>query len=184
MPVSEATYEQLSLEDPKSFWELVCGHLRVKPAMAVEHEDTMRILAGILERQLDATVFGVGMNSPHLRISTGEFFIPDVCVIPRSIVSRRRAEQPRRFEVDDEPMPLVVEVWSPSTGTHDVEDKLREYQRRGDREIWRIHPYERTLTAWRRQPDGSYNTAVIKQGIVQPVALPDLSFEIESLFAG
>jgi len=23
-------------------------------------------------------------------------------------------------------------------------------------EIWRIHPDERTLTSWQRQPDGSY----------------------------
>ena len=60
------------------------------------------------------------------------------------------------LEVYDQPLPLVVEVWSRSTGDYDVEEKLAVYQQRGDLEIWRIHPYERTLTAWRRLPDGSY----------------------------
>ncbi len=35
-------------------------------------------------------------------------------------------------------------------GRVDVESKLPDYRRRGDLEVWRIHPYERTLTAWRR----------------------------------
>ena len=79
-------------------------------------------------------------------------------------------------------MPLVVEVWSPSTGDYDVEEKLREYQRRGDLEIWRIHPYERTLTRWQRQPDGSYQESLIRTGSVHPAALPAVSIELDSLF--
>jgi Uma2 family endonuclease len=54
------------------------------------------------------------------------------------------------LEIYDEPLPLVAEVWSPSTGGYDVLAKLPEYRRRGDTEIWLLHPYERTLTAWRR----------------------------------
>ena len=49
----------------------------------------------------------------------------------------------RSLEVYEGPLPLVVEVWSASTGNYDVESKLLEYQRRGDLEIWRLHPYER-----------------------------------------
>jgi Uma2 family endonuclease len=44
------------------------------------------------------------------------------------------------LELYVEPLPLVVEVWSPSTGQYDVDEKLPEYQRRGDLEIWRFHP--------------------------------------------
>ena len=80
-------------------------------------------------------------------------------------------------------MPLVVEVWSPSTGDYDVETKLQEYQRRGDLEIWRIHPYEQTLTAWRRQPDGSYTETLYRGGRVQPVALPNVTIDLDDLFA-
>jgi Uma2 family endonuclease len=79
-------------------------------------------------------------------------------------------------------MQLVVEVWSPSTGDYDVEEKLHEYQRRGDLEIWRIHPYERILTAWRRQPEGTYEELVQHDGSVEPVALPSVKIELQRLF--
>ena len=77
---------------------------------------------------------------------------------------------------------LVVEIWSPSTGTYDVDTKLSEYQQRGDLEVWRIHPYERTLTAWRRQPDGSYAMTLYDGGAIQPAALPSVTIEIDRLF--
>lgn len=63
-----------------------------------------------------------------------------------------------------------------------MEEKLREYQRRGDTEIWRIHPYERTLTAWCRQPDGTYTETVQRSGTVQPAALPGVGIELDRLF--
>jgi Uma2 family endonuclease len=87
-----------------------------------------------------------------------------------------------KLAIFSEPLPLVVEVWSPSTGGYDVDAKLPIYQRRGDLEIWRIHPFERTLTAWRRQPDGSYEETIYRGGIVEPVALPGVSIDLEALF--
>jgi Uma2 family endonuclease len=78
----------------------------------------------------------------------------------------------------------VVEVWSPTTGNYDLETKLGEYQRRGDREIWLIHPYDRTLTTWRRQPDGSYAESHHDHGgTVQPTALPGVTIDLDALFA-
>ncbi|MGI8551566.1 MAG: Uma2 family endonuclease [Dehalococcoidia bacterium] len=182
MPVSEATYERVALEDPEGHWELVFGRLRSKPGMTLEHNEVMRILARLLSSQLDAGEYSVDAAATRLRISTGTYYVPDVCVIPRAVLLRRRQDMPRRLEVYSEPMPLVVEVWSPSTGEYDVETKLREYQCRGDLEIWRIHPYERTLTAWRRRPDGSYSETLYQGGAVQPVALPDVTIELERLF--
>jgi Uma2 family endonuclease len=76
-----------------------------------------------------------------------------------------------------------VEIWPRSTGDYDVEEKLPEYQRRGDLEIWRLHPYERTLTAWRRQPDGSYTETIYTGGVVHPVALPGVAIDLDALFA-
>ena len=86
------------------------------------------------------------------------------------------------LEVYDQPLPLVVEVWSRSTGDYDVEEKLAVYQQRGDLEIWRIHPYERTLTAWRRQPDGSFEQSVHHDGIISPAALPSVEIDLAALF--
>ena len=94
----------------------------------------------------------------------------------------------RRFEtapysaIFSDPLPLVVEVWSPSTGDYDVDAKLPVYQQRGDLEIWRIHPYERTLTAWRRQPDGSYQETIHREGMVKPAALPGVAIDLGALF--
>lgn len=79
------------------------------------------------------------------------------------------------------PLPLVVEVWSPSAGEYNVDSKLPEYRRRGDIEIWRIHPFDRTLTAWRRQRDGSYTEAHYT-AVVHPVALPNVAIDLDTLF--
>jgi Uma2 family endonuclease len=154
MPISEQTYERVAMEDPEGQWELVCGRLRSKPAMTTEHNEVARALDHLLDRQLDRREFAVDKDRTRLRIASGTFSVPDVCVIPRALIRAMR-ETPGRLEVYAEPMPLVVEVWSPSTGAYDVEEKLREYQWRGDLEIWRIHPYEKTLTSWQRRPDGS-----------------------------
>ena len=75
----------------------------------------------------------------------------------------------------------MVEVWSPSTGDYDVDAKLPVYQQRGDLEIWRIHPYERTLTTWRRQPDGSYEETLHRDGTITPVALPGVTIDLGAL---
>src|SRR6266516_3756825 len=182
MPIKEATYELVALEDPEGQWELVCGRLRSKPGITTEHGHVMRALDHYLQIQLDYREYMVSVNFARLQISTGTYYIPDLCVIPRELEQQRLQEAPHRLEIYDEPLPLVVEVWSPSTGDYDVEQKLREYQRRGDLEIWRLHPYERTLTAWGRQPDGGYEQTLYRGGGVQPVALPSVTIELKRLF--
>ena len=78
----------------------------------------------------------------------------------------------------------MVEVWSPSTGAYDVETKLQGYRERGDAEIWFIHPYERTLTAWRRQPDGSYAEETYRGGLVPVASLPGVVIDFDALLDG
>jgi Uma2 family endonuclease len=180
MPVSEADFRQLALEEPDAQWELHCGSLRRKPGMTAQHNRTMTRLAGFLFQQLDPNEYDVRCNSGHVRRSADRYYIPDVAVIPVALV-RPQLDQ-RTLEVYDDPLPLVVEVWSPSTGDYDVESKLVEYQRRGDVEIWRLHPYERTLITWRRQPDGSYTEAAFTGGTVSPVALRDTNIDLDALF--
>jgi Uma2 family endonuclease len=181
MTTSAAEYERIALQDPSAKWELVCGRLRRKPEMTTEHGYAARTLGTLLGRQLDLNDYTVGTDACRLRISSGTYYVPDVCVVPMEYV-RRLHERPGTFEVYEEPVPLVVEVWSPSTGDYDVDDKLREYQARGDLEVWRLHPYERTLRMWRRRPDGSYAETVITSGTVEPVALPGVTIELAALF--
>ena len=179
MPVSEKTYKRLALEDPNQ-WELYCGVLVRKPGMTAKHNDVASDLHVQLSQQLDRNQFRVRVNMGHVRRSSESYYIPDVYVIPAELVRQQLGL--RRLEVYGPPLPLVVEIWSPSTGDYDVNTKLGEYQRRGDLEIWRIHPYERTLTAWRRQPDGSYAETTYTGGVVQPVALPNVTIDLDTLF--
>ena len=183
MPVSEQTYRQVALEDPEGKWELVCGHLRRKPAMTTEHNMIPRQLLLQLVDQFDRSRFVAAEGTARLRISTGTYYVPDLCVLRWEAVRRLR-ETPGTFEVYEDPVPLVVEVWSPSTGEYDVDDKPAEYQRRGDLEIWRIHPYERTLTAWVRQPDERYAEAIYHDGTIRPAALPGVTIDLDALFGG
>jgi len=181
MPVSEQVFLRRALEDPSGHWELHCGVMRQKPGMTFEHNDVAWQLLRQLALQLDPMAYTVRSNASHLRRSSESYYIPDVSVIP--IEQTRDQRGTRRLEVYRDPLPLVVEVWSPSTGDYDVEVKLGEYRRRGDLEIWRIHPYERTLTAWRRQPDGSYAETLHTGGVVHPVALPGVAIDLAALFA-
>jgi Uma2 family endonuclease len=181
MPVSYETYKRVVLEDTDERYELVCGHIRTKPLMTAEHGNAIRVAARLLIQQLDEDLFEVCAGHGRLRVSTGSFYVPDLFVLPRAML-RRLLQHPGTFEVYEDPVPLVVEAWSPSTGTYDLETKLLEYQIRGDAEIWRIHAYERTLTTWRRQPDGSYTETLYTGGVIQPVALPGVTIDIDRLW--
>jgi len=181
MPVSERTFQQLALEDPEGHWELYCGRLRRKPGMTFAHNHAGVWLTVQLAQQLDRRRFDVRSNAGHVRRSPENYFIPDVFVIPLELAEPFR-ERRDVLEWYDAPLPLVVEIWSASTGDYDVDTKLSEYQRRGDLEIWLIHPFDRTLTAWRRQPDGSYVESHYTGGTVQPVALPDVTIDLDTLF--
>jgi Uma2 family endonuclease len=183
MSVSAATYERLALEDPDHVWELDCGRLRQKPPMTYAHNDLMFELAHRLRLQLDPGQYRVRVNSARVVYGAARYYVPDVCVVPVTVTGPLR-DQPDALERYAEPLPLVVEVWSPSTGGYDVDAKVPEYQRRGDGEIWRIHPRERTLTFWRRQTDGRYTEHLYQTGVVQPATLPDVSIDLDALFTG
>ena len=93
MPITFETYQRVALEDPEGKWELVCGRLREKPLMTTEHEDVSRSLAMELSTQLSRREFSVGQGSPNLQVPGGNYRIPDVCVIPREFVRRRRQDR-------------------------------------------------------------------------------------------
>lgn len=177
--ITEAAYRDLALSDSDNIWELWDGVPREKPAMSMKHNLVASLLGHVLWDQLDWDQFEVRVNAPFARISPRTYFIPDVAVIPVSYAVA--ADDPTALDAYADPLPLVVEVWSPSTGGYDVGAKLRGYMARGDEEIWAIHPYERTLTAWRRQADGSYTETVYRGGLVPVVSLPGVSIDLDAL---
>ena len=183
--VTYEEYEDLALREPDRFWELWCGELRRKPdeIMTTAHNRVTDRLAFQLYRQLDHDAFEVRINNARARRRSESAYIPDLLVVPIVLVRRNIAERPTRLEAYEDPLPFVVEVWSPSTGRYDINDKLPEYQRRGDLEIWRVHPYERTVTAWGRQADSRYAESLLSGGVVELAGLPGVSIDIDALFA-
>src|SRR5262249_52319450 len=144
--VTEAEYQQIVLADRERNWELLEGQLREKPAMPWDHGEAVSVLSNILYSQLDRRQFRVRVGGRVRR--PGTIFRPDVSVVPTALGDEFRGP-PGVLAIFSEPLPLVVEVWCRPTGDYDVDAKVPVYQRRGDLEIWRIHPYERNVTVWR-----------------------------------
>ena len=181
MPVSEETFKRVSMEDADGHWELHYGCLQQKPLMAFEHNQLQVLMMRALLAQLDPRDYVIRMDNSLVRRSETRYYIPDLFVTTMEM-ARRLFPEPGTWEVYAEPLLLVVEVWSPSTGRQDLEEKLAEYQRRGDAEIWLLHPYDLTLRAWRRQANGRYEETVFRGGIVEPAALPGVRIDLDDMF--
>ncbi len=181
MPITIDTYRRVALEDPSGLWEYSCGEMRAKPGMTMWHNSAMRRLSAELVRQLDPDAYEVAQNSVRLRHRGGSYYIPDVAIVPVGLLDQFR-DRSAELESYDQPLPFLAEVWSPSTGGFDVDEKIPEYMARGDAEIWRVHPTDRTVVAHRRQADGSYNEHTWSAGRIQLHALPTVSIELARLF--
>ena len=179
--ISENEYQEIVLAEPDRQWELYEGRLRERPGLTWEHGDVVEMLSHLLGNQLDRRQYRVRINEGRVRRSPSTILIPDLLVVPTRFGQPFRG-QPGVLAILSDPLPLVVEVWSRSTGDYDVAEKLAVYQQRGDVEIWRINPYERTLTAWRRMPDGRYEETIHREGVVSPTALPGVEIALATLF--
>ena len=179
--VEEESYRRVSLLDPDGHWELHDGMLREKPAMSAVHDGTMGKLGFLIQSRLGWDEYRVRWNSARLRISTRRTYIPDIAVVPLAL-DRVLRENPYALDLHEGALPLVAEIWSPSTGAYDIEAKLEQYQLRGDDEIWYLHPYDRTLTAWVREEDRSYRSQVYRGGRVPSARLPVVAIDLAWLF--
>jgi Uma2 family endonuclease len=178
--LTEEEYIRLVFESPDRQLELYDGVVREKPGVSFEHSELEIYLGYLLVRQLDRHQFNV-LGESRVRRLPASVYIPDLMVVPASLAQEFR-DRPGVLAIFRDPLPLVVEIWSRSTGDYDVNAKIPEYQRRGDLEIWRVHSYERTITVWRRQPDGSYDETIQRDGVIHPVALPYVAIDLAELF--
>ena len=178
--ISEEQYQQFVLAQPNGQWELHDGRLVEKSSVTWEHADIAMELAYLLRHQISRDEYRVFIES-RVRRPAATIFTPDVMVVPTAYGEPFRG-RPDTLAIFSDPLPLIVEIWSSSTGEYDVDAKLPVYQQRGDLEIWRIHPYERTLIAWRRQSDASYEETIHRGGIITPVALPGVEVDLDILF--
>ena len=180
--VAARVFEEIAYEDRDGRWELHEGRLRGKPFVSQQHGDLYYQLGLQLGILVDRNAMWINTNNPRVRTPNGNVYIPDLVVIPAELGRSHRAPE-HRLAIYDEALPLVVEVWSPSTGDYDVATKVPAYQARGDQEIWRLHPFDATLTIWRRRPDGSYDEETRATGVVEVASLPGVRIDLDALFA-
>ena len=78
----------------------------------------------------------------------------------------------------------LVEVLSPSTARHDQAVKLPVYERAGVREVWFVHPIDRTLTIYHLQA-ARYGRPLILElaGKTQLTAVPGVTIDWDRLLA-
>jgi Uma2 family endonuclease len=178
--LSEQEYRELALEEEDRSWELWDGVLVEKPWMSAQHNAVAFYLGVALANQLDDRVYRITVNGDRAQVSSRSFFIPDVMVIP---VIYQASLDPNDLGAYADPLPLVVEVWSPTTGRYDIEAKLPAYRQRGDLEIWFIYHDEGAVTVWRKQPDGTYADTRYTAGIVPVASLPGVTIDLDALLS-
>ena len=178
--ISEKEYRDLALNDYKVKWELWDGVLIEKPSMGLWNNDLASYLGFSLANHLDRRDFRLNVNGGRTQYTTRTYLVPDIIVIPAELVLPYLSD-PDAFGAYPDPLPLVVDVWSPTPDGYDLAAKRAVYRQRGDLDIWFIHPYERTLTVWRRQPDGSYAEEFYRGGIVPVLSLPGVTIDLDTL---
>jgi Uma2 family endonuclease len=179
--LGEAEFLRLAEEDPQGFRELVGGVPRSKPPMRSGYNRPAFELGFRSRLHLDPSRYELRVNPSFARWTERNAFIPDVVVLPRDQVAPQ--DGTGALEHYAEPLPLVVEIRSRSTGDDDITVKLAADQARGDAENCRLHPYERAPTGWVRQPDGSCAESAHAGGAVELAALAGVSVDLDDVFA-
>jgi len=181
MPLTFETYERVALEDPEGNWELHGGRLRRRSSGTFGHNHVSHRLAFAVYGQLDHGRYHGRINLGRLRCSAQDIYVPDAMVIPDGLTAQW-ATNPHALEVYDDPVPFVLEVCDAPIADDAADAKLPGYRARGDAEVWRVHPFEHTLTVWRRRPDGGYDEAAYIGGVVAIASLPGVMVDIDALW--
>jgi len=175
--MDNATYERRALGLDFLRTELHEGVLVEKPVMSRIHGDLGMELAFAFRTQVDPARFRLRANHAKLAAPGRSYFIPDIAVLPADVA----LADPTAADLYHDPVPLVVEIWSPTTGDYDAAVKLPGYRQRGDAEIWWLYLPDRSLTRWVRRPDGGYDEETLHGGVVESVALPGVRIDLEAL---
>jgi Uma2 family endonuclease len=166
--------------------ELIDGtaYVREPPAPSFEHQ----LIVSALDRQI-----GTALEGRPVRVCIA----PSDIRLPKSIEEDDQVDtvvQPDIFIVSDLEKvnsrglrgapDWLAEVLSPSTARHDKAVKLPVYERAGVREVWLIHPTERTVAIYRLEA-GRYLSPIILElkGKTQLTAVADVTVDWDLVLA-
>jgi Uma2 family endonuclease len=78
----------------------------------------------------------------------------------------------------------IAEILSPSTARHDRVRKLPVYERAGVREVWLVHPVERTLAMYQIGAGGYGGATVLGlKGLTPITAVPGVTVDWDEVLA-
>jgi hypothetical protein len=181
MGVSVETFRQVALEEDQGVWEWEHGRLLRRPRGTVLHNHQLSEFYRQVSLQLDDEQYSMRSNGGYVTLPGERYLVPDVFVLP-SLYMDDFLDRPDDLEEYERRMPFIAEVWEEPTDEYDVETKFPAYKARGDLEIWRIHPREKSVIAWRRQQDGSYSESHYTGGRVPIESLPGVTIDLDRLF--
>lgn len=105
------------------------------------------------------------------QVSGADAFIPDVCVVKRSSLSR----DARIFQGSPE---IAIEVVSPSDTAIHLKQKVHAYLKGGAKSVWVIYPEERSVEVY---CEGLMHELTADQSITDPL-LPGFSAPVSAFF--
>jgi Uma2 family endonuclease len=163
-------------------YELLRGQIVLSPPAGWTHARIEVRLARLLEEHVTRRGLGLVFGSSlGFDLPSGDTVQPDASFLTTERFRSRPPTRPNQFlrAVPN----LVIEILSPATERHDRSEKKAIYDRNGVDEYWIVDPQHRTVTVFRRLPDGYGAGRTFRRGMVRSHVLPRLRLRTSTLFA-
>lgn len=159
-PVPLSWLDEVPDDDPNRY-EIIDGRVYVSPPPVFGHQSALTRLVVLLDAVKPdgfEVVGGVGFQ-----VGERTVLVPDLVVTH---------PHPYDTKYVTDPLPLAVEVISPSSRRHDRVRKLRVYSRAGVGAYWIVDPAEPSLLVFERQGDRLAETARVRGDEAYAATLP------------
>jgi Uma2 family endonuclease len=159
--------------------ELIAGVLYMTPPPGYTHDNAVSRINRLLSEYLINSGDKGTLYVPRASIWTSQntYLEPDLFYV--SAATESRLERNHRTTAD-----LVVEVISPGSAIYDRNTKADTYAALGIKELWLVDEVAQSLEVRLLQGDRYFAGSVLDQDDhVRSAVLPELDFEVRSIFA-
>ena len=169
-----------SLPEDGHYYEVVNGVLYMSPAPSTGHQEIVGWIFFYLVTHVKLPDLGRVYQAPtDVELRPEDVVQPDVFVVLKPHLHRITSS--RLIGAPD----LVVEVASPSTARHDLDEKLHSYARAEVPEYWVVNPDAQTVEVLVWQNWGYSSLGLFGGHTMLPSqVVPDFPVSVEQFFAG
>ncbi len=179
-PQGQWTYaDYAALPDDGKRYEVVKGVLYMSPAPNIGHQGISGEIFGYLRQFVQMAGRGRVFAAPtDVELGRGDVVQPDVFVVLNEHLD---LVTPQRLLGSPD---LVVEILSPGTMRHDLQEKFEAYERARVPEYWIVNPGERTIELFVLEKN-AYRSLEVFQGkaALPSRIIPDFPVAVEQFFA-